>query len=147
MKETIEKFNKLFKVAPVLLRVKDGSVVTVCHRVGAIGGSYTIHRLAEILGYSRGFGRRIASVKVRYAVQAYRKHLASFYKKQRLLPLFAFVRSGDSQELYLQGFADPKSSKLKVGAIRDGLLWCERILLTMKPWADGYGTAMGLSEA
>lgn len=145
----IEKFDERFKIAPVSMKAKDGSMVKVFHRIGPAHAALSMEGLIMMLGLHPKMRRLQLAQEIRQAVHIYREHLEKFYARQPrpLLPMFTFVQEPRDQEfLYIQGFADPRSLALVRGRKRDCMLWCEKVFLKTRPWVPKHGLAVSLSE-
>ena len=160
----LAKLNRLFQIAPVKVKARDGSgdIVVVEHRIGKDGGALTSKDLMSKLGLEAEYAelyddlqkkfkdrdkmRQLADKlysgqlsKMRKIVQKYRSYLEQFYAAhpRPLLPMFAFVPITDTTDgLYLQGLLDEGSLKLVVGEPEDDALWNETIFTKTKTFAD-----------
>lgn len=161
-KDLLSKMARLFQIAPVKMKAHDGSMVTVEHRVGKVGGVHTLRGLMEKLGLEKQHAEfievmikqikngdeRKRVIEAHYVgqknranriVSEYRKHLELFYGNypQPLIPAFHFVPTSDKEEgLYLQGLVCANTFDLRIGEAEDVYRWTEKVFSKTKKWAD-----------
>lgn len=162
----MEKMDGIFKTSPYKAKARDGSGDSIAleHRIGKDAGAPTIEELMKKLGLNDEYSAfavsmqrklkndeenlekvlteklRILRSKANHTVSSYRRRLEEFYGKypsRPLLPMFAFVRTGEREDgLYIQGLLDAESHKLVIGEPEDDLLWCETVFQKTKSFAD-----------
>jgi hypothetical protein len=166
--------DRFFKTPPVNVPAKDGSKrkLTIQHRVGSDGGSYSIEKLMDKTGLEKellAIGVKLEKKfhdrktfekffniahkdfvsRLRAWVNMYRKYLIEFYAPQSIRPIMNFLPIDDpkKRELFISGFVDVNTLSPVFGEFSDITLALEVKNAHLKSAVDEYRENQKIAKA